>query len=227
MVPVITDAEKIIPAAGLGGRGDVDLSTDAIALFRVGRPGLGLLPLERKRSSARRKVFGEESPEGKTWADELMHVFKHEGCAVAWERLLPWRTELRGKTKRKAADRLLHFVSAQGHDPLSGVPGAWLADWQRPDRIAMQAMHEAAEGLRPPPGPVQRHGRGGPRYAGQNGQWSKSGQTPPTPRLKAAQNAGHWAHLAVCDFRRLDGHSGNRSDDGGGFARNGPAWGCR
>ena len=41
----------------------------------------------------------------------MMHVFKHEGCSAGWERLLPWRTALRGKVKRKAADRLLHFVS--------------------------------------------------------------------------------------------------------------------
>jgi hypothetical protein len=44
---------------------------------------------------------------------ELMHVFTHEGYATGWERILPWRTALRGKAKRKAADRLLHFISAR------------------------------------------------------------------------------------------------------------------
>ena len=55
--------------------------------------GLDFYHLSENVHRARRKVFGEESPEGKTWADELMHVFKHEGCAAAWERLLPWRTD--------------------------------------------------------------------------------------------------------------------------------------
>lgn len=75
--------------------------------------GLDFYHLSENVHRARRKVFGEESPEGKAWADELMHVFKHEGCAAGWERILPWRTALRGKGKRKAADRLLHFVSAR------------------------------------------------------------------------------------------------------------------
>ena len=75
--------------------------------------GLDFYHLSENVHRARRKVFGDESPEGKTWADELMHVFKHEGCAAAWERLLRWRAALRGKAKRKAADRLLHFVSAR------------------------------------------------------------------------------------------------------------------
>lgn len=75
--------------------------------------GLDFYHLSENVHRARRKVFGEDSPEGKAWADELMHVFKHEGCSAAWERLLPWRTTLRGKVKRKAADRLLHFISAR------------------------------------------------------------------------------------------------------------------
>jgi hypothetical protein len=75
--------------------------------------GLDFYHLSENVHRARRKLFGEESPEGKAWADELMHVFKHEGYAAAWERLLAWRTRLRVKTKRHAADRLLHFVSAR------------------------------------------------------------------------------------------------------------------
>ena len=75
--------------------------------------GLDFYHLSENVHRARRKVFGEESPEGKNWADDLMHVFKHEGCAAGWERILPWRANLRGKSKRKAADRLMHFVSAR------------------------------------------------------------------------------------------------------------------
>jgi predicted HAD superfamily Cof-like phosphohydrolase len=75
--------------------------------------GLDFYHLSENVHRARRKVLGEESPEGKAWADELMHVFKHEGCSAAWERLLPWRSALRGKAKREAADRLLRFIAAR------------------------------------------------------------------------------------------------------------------
>jgi hypothetical protein len=75
--------------------------------------GLDFYHLSENVHRARRKVFGEESCEGKAWADELMHVFKHEGYAAGWERILPWRTALRGKANRKAADRLVHFISAR------------------------------------------------------------------------------------------------------------------
>ena len=37
---------------------------------------------------ARRKVFDGESLEGHAWTDELMHVFKRDGCSAAWKRLL-------------------------------------------------------------------------------------------------------------------------------------------
>ncbi len=79
----------------------------------LGALGLDFYHLSENVHRAQRKVFGEESPEGKTWADELMHVFKHEGYSTAWERRLPWRSGLRGKVKRQAADRLLHFISAR------------------------------------------------------------------------------------------------------------------
>jgi hypothetical protein len=73
--------------------------------------GLDFFHLSENVHRARRKVFGEESPEGRTWADALMHLFKHEGYAAAWETILQWRLALRGKAKREAADRLVNFVS--------------------------------------------------------------------------------------------------------------------
>jgi predicted HAD superfamily Cof-like phosphohydrolase len=75
--------------------------------------GLDFYHLSENVHRARRKVFGEESPEGKAWADALMHVFKHEGYATAWEKIIQWRAALRGKGKREAADRLLKFVSTR------------------------------------------------------------------------------------------------------------------
>jgi hypothetical protein len=73
--------------------------------------GLDFYHLSENVHRARRKVFGEESPDGKTWADNLMHVFKHDGYSAAWEKIIQWRAPLRGKRKREAADRLVNFVS--------------------------------------------------------------------------------------------------------------------
>jgi len=72
---------------------------------------LGLLPPQRERAS--RAVFGEESPEGKAWADALMHCFKHDEYALAWEKIIQWRAGVQGTAKRKAADRLLNFASTR------------------------------------------------------------------------------------------------------------------
>jgi hypothetical protein len=75
--------------------------------------GLDFYHLSENVHRARRKVFGEEAPEGRAWADELMHIFKHEGYAVAWEKIVQWRAALKGKVKREAADRLVNFVSTR------------------------------------------------------------------------------------------------------------------
>jgi hypothetical protein len=74
--------------------------------------GLDFYHLGENVHRARRVVFGEKSAEGKTWADALMHTFKHNGYATAWEQLVQWRAKLgRSPTKRQAADRLLNYVS--------------------------------------------------------------------------------------------------------------------
>jgi len=74
--------------------------------------GLDFYHLGENVHRARRKVFGEESADGRAWTDALMHTFKHEGYDAAWERLVQWRAQLgRSATKRKAADRLLNYVS--------------------------------------------------------------------------------------------------------------------
>jgi hypothetical protein len=72
--------------------------------------GLDFYHLAENVHKARRVVWGEEDEAGQTWAGELLHVFKHEGYAAAWERLLTWRGKLRG-SKRAAADTLINFVS--------------------------------------------------------------------------------------------------------------------
>ena len=73
--------------------------------------GLDFYHLSENVHRARRAVFGEESPEGRQWAGELMHLFKHEGYVAAWQRLVQWRAALKGANRRKAADRLLTYVA--------------------------------------------------------------------------------------------------------------------
>lgn len=53
--------------------------------------------LSENARRARRRAFGEESPEGKAWA-QRMHHFEHEGCAVAWEEMIQWHA---GERRRK------------------------------------------------------------------------------------------------------------------------------
>jgi hypothetical protein len=74
--------------------------------------GLDFYHLSENVHRARRVVFGEKSIEGKAWVDELLHQFKHEGYDAVWEQLVQWRARLgRSSKKRKAADRLLNYVS--------------------------------------------------------------------------------------------------------------------
>jgi hypothetical protein len=72
--------------------------------------GLDFYHLCENAHKDRRRVFGEEDASGKAWMDELMHTFKHDGYAAAWEKLCAWRQSLRSPRKRKAADRLLNYV---------------------------------------------------------------------------------------------------------------------
>lgn len=58
----------------------------------------------------RRVTFGEEGPQGRQWAGEVMHAAKHQGYPPLWDRLVRWRTGQRGR-KREAADGLLNYVS--------------------------------------------------------------------------------------------------------------------
>jgi hypothetical protein len=72
--------------------------------------GLDFYHLSENVHKARRSVFGEDDADGKAWADDLMHTFKHEGYEAAYEKLEAWRASL-GRSRRKdAADRLLHYV---------------------------------------------------------------------------------------------------------------------
>jgi len=74
--------------------------------------GLDFYHLGENVHRARRVAFGEDSAEGRAWVDALLHAFKHDGYEAAWQQLVEWRAKLgRSPAKRKAADRLLHYVS--------------------------------------------------------------------------------------------------------------------
>ncbi len=72
--------------------------------------GLDFYHLAENVHKSRRIVFGEDSDEGRRWADGLLHTLKHEGYQSAWEQLLTWRRPLRSRTKKAEADRLINYV---------------------------------------------------------------------------------------------------------------------
>lgn len=71
--------------------------------------GLDFYHLSENVHKARRRVYGEQNDEGRVWAGQLLHTFKHHGYERAYEELSAWQTGLRGK-KRAAASKLLHYV---------------------------------------------------------------------------------------------------------------------
>ena len=73
--------------------------------------GLDFYHLQENAQKARRGVFGEESEEGQTWLQDLMHTFKHEGYHAAWDGLTAWRGRLRSPLKRAAANHLMQYAA--------------------------------------------------------------------------------------------------------------------
>ena len=73
--------------------------------------GLDFYHLGENVHKARRVIFGEENPAGNQRVGALLHTAKHEGYEPLWERLLELRKDTRGQARRKAADRLLNYVS--------------------------------------------------------------------------------------------------------------------
>jgi hypothetical protein len=49
---------------------------------------------------------------GKPWLDQTLHTLRHEGYEPFFEKLLDWRTRLRG-AKRKQADALIGYIAAR------------------------------------------------------------------------------------------------------------------
>jgi hypothetical protein len=74
--------------------------------------GLDFYHLSENVHKARREIYGDDDEEGKQWAGQLVHVFKHDGYEAAWKQMLAWRLAL--KRGRGAADRLVGYVSERG-----------------------------------------------------------------------------------------------------------------
>jgi hypothetical protein len=73
--------------------------------------GLDFDHLSEDVHKARREIYGDEDEAGKSWAGELLHVFKHDGSEAAWSLFLEWR--LAPQRGRAAADRLVNSVSGR------------------------------------------------------------------------------------------------------------------
>lgn len=61
-------------------------------------------------NDASRKTLGERTAAGKQWSDDLLHTLRHQGYEPAFQKLVEWRSGLRG-VKRKVADTLLSYVA--------------------------------------------------------------------------------------------------------------------
>jgi hypothetical protein len=72
--------------------------------------GLDYYHLRENVQRARLAVYGEQSAAGQAWREEVLGLFYERGYEAAWNRLVAWRSALRGG-KRKAADRLLGYVA--------------------------------------------------------------------------------------------------------------------
>ena len=90
--------------------------------------GLDFYHLRENAQKSRRIVFGEESETGKTWLDDVMHTFRHEGYNPAWDKLVTWRSSLRSPAKRKEANRLLNYVAER--QPMIRYPEFRTRGWQ-------------------------------------------------------------------------------------------------
>jgi hypothetical protein len=71
--------------------------------------GLDYYHLRENVQKARLAVYGTDAA-GQAWKDEIMRLFYEQGYNAVWERLVAWRTTLRGG-KRDAADGLMGYIA--------------------------------------------------------------------------------------------------------------------
>ena len=85
--------------------------TDHAAQLPLDGLGLDFYHLAENVHRCRRVVFGTDDQASQDWATRLLQTFKHDGWETAWDQLTQWRSTLKGKVKKAAADRLLNYIS--------------------------------------------------------------------------------------------------------------------
>jgi hypothetical protein len=81
------------------------------------KANLDVLPLEWVlldfyHNSEHVAAAARDSAASKAWLDQTLHVLRHQGYEPFFQRLLDWRSGLRG-SKRKAVDGLIQYVAAR------------------------------------------------------------------------------------------------------------------
>ena len=104
----------------------IDRQTEKQGLRLTAR-GLDFWHLRDYAQKTRRSLYGEDEA-GKTWLDELMHTFRHEGYETAWDQLTTQRAALENASKKKALDGLLHYIAERSH--LINYPEFQANGWQ-------------------------------------------------------------------------------------------------
>ena len=79
--------------------------------LRLNGLGLDFYHLGENVHRCQRAVYRDKAPDGEAWVAAILHSFKHDGFEPTWQKLVEWRASLRSSRKRKAADRLLNYVS--------------------------------------------------------------------------------------------------------------------
>ena len=84
--------------------------------------GLDFYHLRENLQKSRRIVFGEESAQGKTWLEGVMHTFRHVGYDSAWDQLVAWRSSARGSGLTPSRALLLQLLVAKTQGQASAFP---------------------------------------------------------------------------------------------------------
>ena len=110
---------QLAGAVGLGEAqekvGLIDGAVWAARQTRRNVPELDALTLDFHHLSghvhqAKATLFGESSPEGQAWVQEMLHTVKHEGYEPFWQKLVERRATTRSPIKRRALDGLMHYA---------------------------------------------------------------------------------------------------------------------
>jgi hypothetical protein len=71
---------------------------------------LDFFHLSEHANDAKRQTLGEKADAGAAWAAEVLHTLRHDGYDPFFQKLLDWRSTLRG-SRRKVADHLINYAA--------------------------------------------------------------------------------------------------------------------